>query len=197
MKDLVLWLLHTQQIKSFHPRRTNKVVICDLLICAFQYVHHFIVAQVVPELWGDLYDILILVVFKIVFDQEALQGIGDDQSSKLVIADCSGIIEESSAGLYQQALIGALHVKVSEFSHQVIHFYSAFPVNEFEQGLYQYGLVGPGEVAALGEVEEFLPPLVAGKRFSLEVKVVANLVNAVAPEIVVMTLAYFLITVGL
>ena len=42
---------------------TTAVVICDLFICAFQYVHHFIVAQVMPELWGDLYDILILMVF--------------------------------------------------------------------------------------------------------------------------------------
>jgi hypothetical protein len=58
---------------SSTPGETNQevlaaVVICDLLIRAFQYVHHFIVAQVVPELWGDLYDILILVVFKIIFD---------------------------------------------------------------------------------------------------------------------------------
>ena len=59
------------------------VIIHDLLICAFQYVHHFIVAQVVPELRGDLYDVLILVVFEVIFDQEALQGVGDDQSSEV------------------------------------------------------------------------------------------------------------------
>ncbi len=173
------------------------VIVRDLFVCAFEYVHHFIVAQVVPELRGDLYDILILVVFKVIFDQKALQGVGDDQSSKLVIAGRGRVVEKSSAGFYRQALIGALRVKVSEFSHQVVHFYFAFPVNEFEQGLYQYGLVGPGEVAAFGEVEEFLPPLVAGKRFGLEVKVGANLLNAVAPEIVVVTLTDFLVAVGL
>ncbi len=102
-----------------------------------------------------------------------------------------------ASGFYRQALIGALHVKVSEFAHQVVHFYFAFPVNEFEQGLYEYGLVGPGEVATFGEIEEFLPLLVASKRFGLEVKVGANLLNAVAPEIVVVTLTYFLIAVGL
>ena len=120
------------------------VIVRDLLVCAFQYVHHFVVAQVVPELRGDLDDILILVVFKVIFNQEALQGIGDDQSSKLVIADRSGVVEDSGAGFYRQALIGALKVKVSELSHQVVHFYFAFPVNEFEQGLHQYGFVGPG-----------------------------------------------------
>ena len=53
------------------------------------------------------------------------------------------------------------------------------------------------KVAAFSEIEEFLPPLVAGDRFSLEVKCSANVLNAVAPEIVVVTLTDFLIAVGL
>ena len=179
------------------PFGVTIVVVGDLLVGAFQYIHHFIVAQVVPELRGYLDNILILVVFKIIFDQEALQGIGDDQSSKLVVANCSRIVEESSASLHRQSLIGALNVKIPELSHQVIHFYFAIPVNEFEQGLYEYGFVRPGQVAAPGEVEEFLPPLVAGDRPDLEVKVGANLLDAIAPEIVVVTLPYPLIAIGL
>src|SRR2546421_11815763 len=164
-------------------------VIAHLLICALEYIYHFIVVQFLPYLWSNSQDPFFRKILYEILDEETLNGHINKEPFNFFITRFGWPRRDRSISFQWFTCCEPLRVVVSELSHQIMNLNFAFTINQFEKGFHHYGLVRPRQIAAFREIKTFLFPFVTRRWNIFQAETFSDLLNAVTPKIIDATFA--------